>query len=142
MRPGRRTLLAGGAATAMLAALGWAATSPGARRQAVLRVVRDEFGSAIADQPGAGEFAEAFAAKHLDRPGRLAGARYGLFAATPASLLDRTEKDENFRDWVISSFIRSTTAVRAWESGAELQFFTLGSVRNAPCTNPLSAAWL
>lgn len=110
--------------------------------RAVLRIIRQEFGDAIADQPAASEFARAFADTHLKDSAVVSRAKHAVIATAPAAVLERMSADDGFRNWVVSDFVKSTTAVRAYEAGAALQFFGFYGPHEIPCMNPFSVHML
>lgn len=137
----RRALLLAGSGAAAIGLFG-GAVSFRSEMRAVMRIIRQEFGDAVADQPAAAEFAQAFATAHLTDSTVVSRAKHAVIATAPAALLESTSADDRFRDWVVSDFIKSTTAVRAYEAGIALEFFGFNGTYELPCTNTLSVHML
>ena len=121
MSVSRRTLVAGTASLAGVAAIGigLSGTDPNARflptETSVLRLIRRTFGRDIANDPEARQFAK-----------------------------DMEEKVPTEMAEVIAVFvfITKTNVIRAMETNTPLVYVGLETLEEAPCRNTLSANWL
>ena len=118
MRIGRRSVSIGLVLTAAVGYLGvqWHTS----RKQRILRLLREEFGSGIA-----------------------AEAETDAFAGALAEFIDATGVGDPHRSEIVLLFLRRTNVIRAMETREPVVFLGLGqSVLEAPCQNTLSAGWL
>ena len=139
----RRRLLTG-AGAGLLACLGLGSLAMrNGLTSLVDHVIRQEFGDRVADDPAAAEFGRDFASFVLEKDGMSAQAKSAIMRWSPSVLLDQTERDDEFRTWVLENFIFSTTAVRSFETGDELVYVAASFQDDqAVCANTLSSHWL
>ncbi len=103
-----------------------------------INVIREVYGSEIADHEAAYEFARAYQSFVVEKgiSGRLLDFIYRCGLQNLPYVKDRLNSID---DSVINKFAMSTNAIIAIERGAPLVFVALFSPYHAPCTNQLGA---
>ena len=107
----------------------------------IKRSIRTHFGKQVANSDGAREFIAGFAAEFREKNGPKTTKMLSR-RLLKASYSDETrpERDE-FTEVVVEKFIKSTNAVRAFETGDDVVFVGLSDPLG-PCENTWGANWL